>query len=42
LDVILQLVERTNAHDLEGMAALMHEDYQSPFILLAALGDERR
>ena len=29
LEVILQMVERTNAHDLEGMAALMHEDYQS-------------
>ena len=24
-----QMVERTNAHDLEGMAALMHKDYQS-------------
>ena len=29
LEVIRQLVERTNAHDLEGMAALMHKDYQS-------------
>lgn len=29
LEVIGQMVERTNAHDLEGMAALMHEDYQS-------------
>ena len=29
LEVIRQMVERTNAHDLEGMAALMHEDYQS-------------
>ena len=29
LEVIEQMVERTNAHDLEGMAALMHKDYQS-------------
>ena len=29
LEVIRELVERTNAHDLEGMAALMHEDYES-------------
>ena len=29
LEVIRQMVERTNAHDLEGMAALMHKDYQS-------------
>ena len=29
LEVIREMVERTNAHDLEGMAALMHEDYQS-------------
>ena len=29
LEVIRQMVERTNAHDLEGMAALMHEDYRS-------------
>ena len=29
MEVIRQMVERTNAHDLEGMAALMHEDYQS-------------
>ena len=24
LEVIREMVERTNAHDLEGMAALMH------------------
>ena len=29
LEVIRQMVERTNAHDLEGMAALMHQDYRS-------------
>ena len=29
LEVIREMVERTNAHDLEGMAALMHKDYQS-------------
>jgi ketosteroid isomerase-like protein len=29
LEVIRRMVERTNAHDLEGMAALMDEDYQS-------------
>ena len=29
LEVIQQMVERTNAHDLGGMAALMHKDYQS-------------
>jgi len=28
-EVIQQMVERTNAHDLEGTAALMHKDYQS-------------
>ena len=29
LEVIREMVERTNAHDLEGMAALIHKDYQS-------------
>lgn len=29
LEVIRQMVERTNAHDLEGLASLIHEDYQS-------------
>ena len=29
LEVIRQMVERTNAHDLEGMSALMHEDHRS-------------
>ncbi len=28
-EIIRQMVERTNAHDLAGMAALMHQDYQS-------------
>ena len=44
LEVIQQMVERTNAHDLEGMAALMHEDYQSeqPFLRPAASAGGRR
>ncbi|KGN30386.1 hypothetical protein N802_07010 [Knoellia sinensis KCTC 19936] len=29
VEVITQIAERTNAHDLEGLAALFHEDYQS-------------
>ena len=44
LDVIRQMVERTNAHDLEGMAALMHEDYQieQPFHPARGFGGQRR
>ena len=44
LDVIRQMVERTNAHDLEGMAALMHEDYQSeqPFHPARGFGGRAR
>ncbi len=29
VEVIQQMAERTTAHDLDGMAALMHEDYRS-------------
>jgi len=29
LDVLTRLAERTNAHDLDGMAALFHPDYRS-------------
>jgi hypothetical protein len=38
------MVERTNAHDLEGMTALIHKDYQSkqPFHPPAASATGRR